>query len=320
MDNADPAKVVKEVAEKLEQNVKESGLDVCEQFVDALEDVKEAAKNGPGDIMDKVKGEMEKFKKGLEDAMNDPSSLMPAGGFAACASWYGAAIVAKLKDLMAVVDKLVETIVNLAKEMAGPLKDVGATMTSAMEGINKTVKGLTSIPKEVRKVADKIEGPDDLKDLDTDAMKKALDTSGIEGPLGSLETLKTSLGPTIKSVNAGVGSLNDFIGSAPDKIKDAFAVPAPLTCLTPCAMSQAPAPMTQMLEKVESLKALDLSPLVKMLKGLADNLSDMDVSKVKEPVNKFAEMAGEQIDTLDKTVKAAKMGGAVSNLKGKFGF
>lgn len=267
--------------------------------------------------MDKVKEAMEGFKKGIEDAMNDPASLMPSGGFAACASWYGAAIVAKLKELMEVVNKLVDTIVNVAKEMAGPLKDVGTTMTSAMEGINKTVKGLTSIPKEVRKVADKIKGPDDLKDLDTDAMKKALDTKGVEGPLESLDKLKSSLGPAMKSVKEGVESLNDFIRDAPDRIKDAFSVPAPFTCLTPCAMSAAPAPMTQMLEKIEALKAFDLSPLVKMLKGLAENLGDMDVSKVKEPVNKFAEMAGEQIDKLDKTVKAAKMGGAASGLMKK---
>ena len=68
---------------------------------------------------------------------------------------------------------------------------------------------------------------------------------------------------------------------APDMIKDAFSVPAPFTCLTPCAMSSAPAPMGQMLEKVEALKALDLSPIVKMLQGLAENLGEMDVSKVK---------------------------------------
>merc|ERR1719245_2948816 len=133
-----------------------------------------------------MKSKMTEFKEAIESAINDPASLAPGGGLAACASWYGGAVVAKLKELMSALEQLFDTLAKVTEDMAGPLKDLGNTMSGAMEGINKVVGGLTRLPKTLSSLADKVKGPDDLKDIDTSEMKKDTDTSAIDEPLSSL--------------------------------------------------------------------------------------------------------------------------------------
>jgi len=304
----DPAAAVKAIADKMQADVQESGLDQASQFVDKLNEIKESAKSGPGDIMDRVKGVMQEFKDKLDAAMADPGSLVP-GGMAACASWYGNAIVEKLKSIAASFEELFNKIKAAAGDMAGPFKDMGKTMGDAMEGISSTVKGLQNLPKELLRIADNCTGAKDVKDIDTGNMKKSLDVGGMSEPLDKLGGLKESFGPLIGSVKSGVDSVTDFIQEAPDKIKDAFSVPSPLCFMTSCAMNQAPAIMTEMLDKVKALADFDFEPVLTMLKSAEENMANLDTSKVSDPVNKFAEMATGQVDKLDKVVQGAKMAG-----------
>mmetsp|Transcript_125186 Transcript_125186/g.389708 ORF Transcript_125186/g.389708 Transcript_125186/m.389708 type:complete len:326 (-) Transcript_125186:87-1064(-) len=308
----DPAAAVKAIAEKMKQDVAESGMDAAEAFVDKLEDLKERARSGPCDIMDKVKEIMSSFKQKLDDALANPASLAPGGGgLAACASWYGNAVVDKLKSLAAEFQELFDIMKAAAKEMAGPFKEMGNTMGEAMAGINGTVKGLMSLPKEVMALGDTVKGADDLKDVDTGGMKTALDTSGMEGPLDSLGGLKDKMGPVVTNMKGGIEKVNEFVGSAPNTIKNAFAMPTPLCFLTSCAMDQAPQIMTELLEKVKALAEFDFQSILDMLEGLRENVGNLDVSKVREPVSKFAEMARGNIENLDKAVSAAKMSGGL---------
>jgi len=312
---ADPGAAVKGIADKLQEQVKESGLDVAEQFVGQLEALKEKAQAGPGDLMDKVKGAMDDFKKKVQDALDNPSSLAP-GPLVACATWYGNAVVAKLKGLMEKVEELFKMLVKVIHDMAEPFKNLGDTMASAMEGIQGTLKGLTGLPNTVMALADTVKGPNDLKDVDTASMKNDLDTSGLSGPLDALSGLKDSMGEVVKKLADGVGNLTDFVGEAPDTIKTAFSVPKPLCCATPVIMKQAPAAFTNMMEQVDILKQFDMKPLLDMLKELADKLGNLDTEAVKAPVAKFAEMAGGQVDALDKLVSGAKMAGGIGEMGG----
>jgi len=314
MDMADPGSAVKKIADELQNQVKESGFDVAEQFVAQLDALKQKAQDGPGDIMDKVKGAMEEFQKKIQEAMDNPSSLAP-GPLVACASWYGKAVVAKLKQLIDKVQELFQMLVKLIQDMAEPFKNLGDTMASAMEGITGTLNGLTQLPKTLTDLGDKVKGPDDLKDVDTASMKESLDTSGLSGPLESLGGLKDIMGGVMKALKEGIENLANFVSDAPDTIKNAFKVPAPLCCASSIVMSQAPAPMTSMMEKVDTLKGFDLKPLLDMLKELADKLGNLDTKAVEEPVKKFAEMAGQQVDALDGLVKGAKMAGGLGNVQ-----
>jgi len=313
----DPAAAVKAIAAKIQEDVKESGLDVAEAFVDKLEDLKEQAKNGPGDLMDKVKDIMASFKEKLDAALANPASLAPGGGsLAACATWYGNAVCEKLKALAAEFQELFDAMQSVAKEMAGPFKELGKTMGEAMDGINKAVKGLTSLPKELTSLADNVKGADDLKDVDTGKMKSALDTSAMDGSLDSLAGLKDTMGPLVTTMKGGVEKVKDFVGSAPDTIKGAFQVPTPLCFMTSCAMDQAPAIMKDLLDKVKALGEFNFGPVIDMLEGLKENVGNLDVSKVKDPVAKFSEMAQGNIENLDKAVNAAKLAGSIPGLGG----
>jgi hypothetical protein len=81
-------------------------------------------------------------------------------------------------------------------------------------------------------------------------------------------------------------------------------------------MSQAPAPMVNMMQQVDTLRGFDLKPLESMLKEMGDKVGNINVDAVKEPVNKFAGMAGEQVDALDKLVQGAKMAGGLGEVSG----
>jgi len=302
----DPAAAVKAIADKLKENVAESGMDKADAFVDKLEELKEKAKNGPGEIMDKVKEIMEGFKKTLEDALNDPASLAPGGGLAACATWYGNAVVEKLKSLGSEFNDIFESFMKVIQDMAGPFKELGETMGSAMTGINKTVKGLSSLPTEMMGIADGCKGAADVKTIDTSKMKSSLDTSGMDGPLNDLGGLKEQMGPLATSVKGGVEKVTGFVSEAPDKIKGAFSVPTPLCFMTSCAT---PSVMKDLLDKVEAIKKFDFQPVIDMLEGMQENLGNMDTSKVSDPVGKFKDMAKEQIEKLDGVISAAKMAG-----------
>lgn len=317
---SDPAIVMKAVADELEKAVKESGLDSCEAFVDKLEEVKETTKAGPGEIMEKVKVIVAEFKQTLEAVIDDPSSLTSGGGLmAACATWYGTEVAKNLKALADESAELSDTIAQVAKDAGAPLKELGATMNDSVTGINKTIKGMTALPNEVSALADKVTGPQDLKDVDVAKMKECLDMSALTVPLDSLVALKDEIGPLIKSVKGGTEKIYAFVLSAPGQIESAFNVPTPFCFLTSCAKSQAPPAMKSLLEKVEALKAFDLDPVIQALQNAEASFQDLDVKKVSEPLEKFKAMAQEPIDKLDKCVSAAKMasgaGGVIADIK-----
>jgi len=310
---ADPKAAVQKIADEIKEKADEAGLGKVDEFMGMLTEMKENAEKGPGDIMDKVKGAIEAFKQKMEDAMNDPSSLAPAS-IAACASWYGSAVVEKLKEIKAEIEKLFETLVKVIKDMSGPLKDLGKTMEDAMGGLKKTVTDMSGLPKMLQDVAGKVTGPNDVAKIDTGSMKKSLDTEGVSAPLDAISGLKDSMGPVADGVSGGIQSLTDFVQEAPDRIKGCFEVPQPMCCLTSCVMSQAPEAMTTMLDQVEQLRKFDLQPVVDMLKQLAEKLSGINVDSVKEPLNKFSTMAGEKVDALEKVVQGAKLAGGMGDM------
>merc|ERR1719433_519927 len=104
-----------------------------------------------------------------------------------------------------------------------------------------------------------------------------------------------------------VSEIVEFIKRAPDMVKKAFEIPTPLCFMTGALMSQAPPAMTSILEMVAKLKAVDLQGLLDMLEDIADTVMNLDVEKIKTPVEGFAGGAKEKIGNLDKVVSGAKM-------------
>jgi len=315
-----PADAVKKIADELKQKAEDAGMGAVETFVDKLEEITEMAKKGPGDILKAVMGGFESFKKVLDDAMADPASLAPSGGaMVSCAAWYGGAVVAKLKDFADEVTKLFDMLKEMAANMLAPMGALKDGMESAMSGLENSANKLAKLPTMLTKMAADLATPDDVAKIDTDSMKAALDLSGIDGPLSKLNDLKGVLtgdnGP-IAAVKTVVEYLADFITNAPDKIKMAFQVPPPLCFLQSVLMSQAPPMLTTLLDNLELLKKVDLSPLVSMLANVGEALGGMDIEMVKKPLMTFAESAKDQIEDLDKVVKGAKLAGSVPKIPG----
>lgn len=278
--------------------------------------------------MDKVKGAIEEFKQKIQAGLDDPSSLAPAG-LASCAAWYGNAVVAKLKEIMAEIEKLVQTLLKAITDTTQTLKGVGTSLTDAVTGVKGTVDGMMQVPAMLGDIAGKVAGPNDVAKIETKQMKSNLDTGGVTAPLNAITDLKGQLGPVADGLSGGVQSLTTFVQESPSKIRSCFEVPTPMCCLTSCLMSQAPEQMTAMLEQVDKLSKFNLDSVVNMVKELAEKLSNVDVNAVKDPLDKFSQMAGEKVADLDKVVamaggmgdmaKMGKVGGKMPKMGKMFG-
>mmetsp|Transcript_100404 Transcript_100404/g.193810 ORF Transcript_100404/g.193810 Transcript_100404/m.193810 type:complete len:326 (-) Transcript_100404:436-1413(-) len=317
---ASPADAVRKIANELKQKAADAGMGKVETFVTKLEEITEMAKKGPDQILKAMMGAFESFKKVLDDAMANPASLAPGGGaMVSCATWYGSAVVNKLKSFADEVTKLFEMLKDLAGNVTKPMGDLKDGMESAMSGLENSANKLAKLPTMLTQMAGTLQSPDDVSKIDTDSMKKATDLRGIDGPLSKLNDLKGTLlgdGGPISALKRCVQSLEDFITSAPNKIKSAFQVPTPLCFLHSVLMSQAPPMMTKLLDNLELLKRVDLSSLVAMLTNVGDALGGMDIDMVKKPLITFADSAKGQIEDLDKVVQGAKLMGGVPKLPG----
>merc|ERR1719281_1747093 len=125
--------------------------------------------------MDKVKSVFEDFKKTLDKAIEDPSSIAGGGAAAACAAYVGNAIVSKLKAIAEEAATIFESIKELGGKLTDAFKSLAETMGKAMEGIMGTVKGLSGLPGEVQKLGETCKGADDVGKIDTAPMKGKLD-------------------------------------------------------------------------------------------------------------------------------------------------
>merc|ERR1711920_1062511 len=89
--------------------------------------------------------------------------------------------------------------------------------------------------------------------------------------------------------------------------------------LTSILMKQAPEAMTNLLDMVDGMKKLDMTPVKNGLGKVRDNICELKPEMVSEPVKKFAEAAQEQVNSLDDMVSKAKAaknaGGMVSAAK-----
>lgn len=307
----DPSAGVKEVADKLKSMANECGLDKVDQFIEKLEKTKNSASDGFGDALKNIEGCFKDFQKTLSNALDNPASLAPPGGMAACASWYGNAVAGKLKSFMDEITPLLDALKKLATDMVEPFKKLAETMKDVMAGLQGTVKGLTGLPQKVMSIADTAKSPEDVSKIDTADMKKSLDTSSINGPLSKLEGLKDVLGPVIDAVVKVFDQLKTFMEDASDKIKNAFGVPPPLCFMTNVLLSQAPPMMQTLLDQMENLKKVDMSTITNGMNSISDTVTKLDLNAVKTPINAFADKAGGAIGDLDGVVNAAKLAGGI---------
>jgi len=311
-----PADAIKEIAKEVQEKFDEAGMGKVEEFTDKIDDILDKIKSGPKEKLDAAKAKFGEFKAELEKTLADPSSLAPGGGMAACASFYGNSVAGKLGSLKTESESLIESINTIAKGMEGPLKSLGDTLTSAMDKLEGSLKALAKLPKLVAKEIAGKDSPDDIGKIDTSGMKKALNCGDVDGPLNSITGLKDVLGDAVEAVKKGIKALSEFIEKAPDMVKSAFDVPAPLCFLQSVLLSQAPKAMTDMLAMVEKLNQINLQPIVDMLENATSTIGGLDVNQVKTPMNKFLESAGGLVDKLDNTVKGAKLAGSKPKMPG----
>lgn len=321
MEMANPQDAIKKIADELKEKFDECGMGAVEKFGDKLDAIKDKAESGPKEVMEGLKGSFTGLVDKLQEALDEPASLAPES-MAVCASWYGGSVVRQLKDLRSESEKQFAAAKKLGADIEKPMKDLKDVLGSAMKELEGTLKKLSKLPAEIQGLAGSVTGSEDVAKIDTAPMKKCTDTGGISKPLDSIVGLKDVLGDVVDMAKKAVSQIADFVKRAPDMVKSAFNIPTPLCFLTGALMSQAPPAMTSILEMIDKLKAVDTQGLLDMLEDIAETVMNLDVEKIKQPVESFAGEAKEKIGNLDKVVSGAKMasggGGVMSKVKGLF--
>mmetsp|Transcript_31051 Transcript_31051/g.35373 ORF Transcript_31051/g.35373 Transcript_31051/m.35373 type:complete len:413 (+) Transcript_31051:77-1315(+) len=297
--------VVQNVANALEENAELTQLGKVCDFLTQLEQVKTMVGDGPGNVLEQVECQLEDIQYAITEALNDPSSLSDGSQVAKCGEWYATSVASKLQELSDETKSIMETATIQSKEVAETFSSLDENLEKNKNGIDYTAKRLTSLPEQVRTIANAAQKPSDLRDVDTEAMENACNVEPIDEPLNNLEEMKTVLSPCICNTETLLENLQNYIENANDKVKDAFKIPNPLCLLNSCG-STSPQVMTNLLEKLDSLKAIDFQPLLQKITSISELMSSLDVETVKTPLTSFAEKAKEQVDILTTAVKGAK--------------
>jgi len=301
---ANPADALKQISTELQEKFDEAGMGAVEDFVDKLDDLVDKIKKGPAELVKSAEKKFAELKDKLEKVAADPSSAAPNGGaLAMCAAQYGKAVATKLGDVAKNASELGADMAKLATDVTTPLKSVGDTLDGALQKMEDSVKALAKLPKLVSKEIEGKDSPDDVGNINTGPMKKALNGGDVEDPLNSIMALAGELTNVVEIIGRAVAALDEFIGTAPSKIKGAFDPPFPLCCLS----GMQPEALKDLLNMIEQLAKIDLSPVMDTLRNASEKIAGIKVDTIKTPVTTFLESAKGLVDKLDKTVQAAKL-------------
>mmetsp|Transcript_70055 Transcript_70055/g.135237 ORF Transcript_70055/g.135237 Transcript_70055/m.135237 type:complete len:347 (-) Transcript_70055:12-1052(-) len=300
---SEDTKGVKDLAYKLAGDFRDSKLEGATIIVDRLERLKDLAVDGQVEQMRQLKDVMKNWREIL-NSVPDETDELATGDMAVCSSWYAPKVQVKLKDLF---EEFKDTEKAFAQIKPDKFQDLGRRMNKAMEKIAPAVYGMQNLPNEVSDVADRAdEREETLKDTDTKAMKKLLEGQGMTISLSSLEDCKRGLLDLVEPTQRNLEKVQTFVSEAHDKFKQAFEVPCPCCCMTSYVYDQPSRCLTELLENADRALDVDLQPFFELLRGLKDDYSDLDLNRVSKPTNRFAALATERVDRLDKIVAGAR--------------
>jgi len=300
------AKGVRDLADKLAEDFKESNLDSASIVVDRIEQLKDLAVDGQVKQLGQLKDVMKNIMFILESAP-DTSDELATGDMALCSSWYAPKVEVKLKDLLEEFRDIDNAVSQIKPE---EFQDLGRRMSEAMDRIAPTVKGMTSLPGDVSNVAERAdEREGSLKDADTKAMKKSLDSQEMDRSLLALADCKPKLLDLVDPAQRNLEKVQSFLSEAHSKFKQAFEVPCPCSCMTSYVYDQPSQILMQLLENVDRALEIDLQPFSDLLSGLRDDFNDLDTSRISKPTKMFSTLASERLNRLDKIVAGARPSG-----------
>lgn len=297
---------VKVLATKLRQDFEDSNLEYANVMVDKIEVIKNQANTLPIDQLKRTKEIMTQWKESLQDGLRDPGELA-SGDMAACSGWYSSKVEKNLRGLLAEFTDFEATLTAMNLD---PFEDLGQRMKKAMDRITPTVKGLADLPGRIQGIANEAEERDDqLRNTDTKAMKKSLDTAEMYNSLETLASCQVKLPQLVDPMQKLRDKVADFVSEAPDKIRDCFIVPSPCCCMTPYVQQQAPRCLMELLELADLAMQVDWNPFDDMLVGLRETFYNLDTSTISKPAKQFSSVASERLNNLDKLVAGAKPSG-----------
>merc|ERR1719410_825756 len=170
---------------------------------------------------------------------------------------------------------------------------------------------MKNLPGEVSNVAEMAdEREDSLKDADTKAMKKSLDSQEMSRSLEALQDCQPKLLDLVDPTRGNLEKVQAFLSEAHSKFKQTFEVPCPCCCMTPYVYDQPSRCLMELLENADRALEIDVQHFSDLLSGLKDDFHELDTSRISKPTKKFSALASERVDRLDKIVTGARPSGS----------
>jgi hypothetical protein len=297
-----PADALAQVSKEMQEKFDEAGMAKVEELTSSLETLQLKLKEGPGDMMDALQDKIKELIGKVKDMVDKPP--MPDSPLIACVgSMYVNAVKPKLEAVKTEVDAMMENMSTMANSAKQSLKDVGDGLNGAMEKMEGAVTALANLPKAVSAAIKDKDSPEDIGNINTEPMKKALQGGDIGGPLSAVQGLQEVIKSVVSLILQAVQDIGAFVSSMAKNLVDAFAPPFPCCCLSDLLPEQAKTALLM----VDAIGKIDLSSLEMQLSNAAEKIGAIDVEMIKKPVETFSSSAKDLVDKLDKTVSAAKM-------------
>lgn len=310
----DPMAKLKEVSGQLQEKFDEAGMGNVANFTGNMEGLLKAIEDGPDKALDNVQDMFKKMTGSIEEAIKDPSQLMPssAGPLIACGSYYANAVVTKLMLFKDEITEMVDKMMSLAGNLKDPLLELAAGVKDAIASLEQALKALADLPQKIAEELTALD-PSNIASLDTSSWMAALEVGDITKPIDIIMGSKAILKTAIDTMAAGAGDLQEFLTKAPLAVKAAFDLPTPLCFLNSMVMEAMPGAMKELLDLVEKLAKFSLEPIMKVFGGAIETLDNVDSEAITTPVKKFAGEAKELVEKMSSAVSAAKMAKGMSS-------
>lgn len=279
-----------------------------DEFKSGLDEVKQLLEKGqnPAKIMEELHGEFDAFKQKLQASLEDPSSLVPAGGLVACGSMYEGQVSAQLNALHEEADEMLVKIREALADVTTPMQELGKTLASALAELDGSVTRLRTLPGEIHDISETVKSHADAAKIDVDPLRRRLDCSAVHQHLDSLVNLKAPLQKAIASAKTGIEDLVEYLQAVPGKVQSAFVAPPPFCFVQGMFGGQLPEAMKELLSMVQGMMKMDMELAQEVLGKVGNAIIDLDPRTVSEPIGKFAGSAKEHVDALDELVVKAK--------------
>jgi hypothetical protein len=207
----------------------------------------------------------------------------------------------KLDSMQHDVSELIEKAKHLNTLMSGSLEPLEENFEKTFSGLERTVRDLSQLPVEARRLQAAASDMASMAKLDISSLRNFTELKGIRETAAGLHGMVDTIAEVLTAAENLLAGIDVFLQSAPDRLRDAFALPFPFCCCD-FALDEAASILNAL---IESLNERLVEPLANALRSMLHLLSELDFARMISPFEVFASEANVLIDLLEAIQRAS---------------